>query len=77
LRTPQVLSLSFEHALKGHAQSELKQVLFPPEPNDENFGDEAWRQRVSSLIEQMSAKVEALESAATTATLDESLTPTT
>jgi hypothetical protein len=73
----EVPPLSFEHAFKDHAQNELKQVLFPPEPNDENFGDEAWRRRVSSLIEQMSAKVEALESAATTATLDESRTPTT
>jgi hypothetical protein len=56
------LSSAFEHALKGHARDELKQVLFPPEADEKNFGDEAWGERASSLIEQMSAKVAALES---------------
>lgn len=60
------LASAFEHALKGQARDELKQVLFPPEPDEQSFGDAAWRERVSSLIEKMAAKVRSLEQSATT-----------
>jgi hypothetical protein len=55
-------SSGFEHALKGRDADELKLSLFPPEPDEESFGDPAWCERASTLVEQMSEKVAALES---------------
>jgi hypothetical protein len=48
----------FEQALEAGARDELKKLLFPPEPTTETFGDEAWGEGVSNLIERMAAKVE-------------------
>ena len=56
------LSQACEHALEGRARDELKQLLFPPEAAEESFGDEAWGEHVSSLLERMSAKIAAVES---------------
>jgi NB-ARC domain len=60
------LAHAFEHALKADDRDELKQVLFPREPDEKSFGNEGWRERVSSLIEKMAAKVSDLEKSATT-----------
>jgi NB-ARC domain-containing protein len=59
------LALAYEQALERGARDELKQTLFPPEPDEKSFGDSAWAERVSSLIEQMAPKVGELERAAT------------
>jgi hypothetical protein len=59
------VSVACEQALENKARDELRQVLFPAEPDEKNFGDQAWRERVSKLMDQMAPKVDKLEQLAT------------